>query len=89
MILHADEASREGNGGRKAAVESFVVGGDIERGERLQWVVEGGKYKASYLLPDTDTEGQDYGNGKGTDGLLISEVSFSVYLGCGRVKLTG
>lgn len=78
MILHADEASREGNAGRKVAVESFVVGGDIERGERLQWVVDGGKYKASYLLPDTDTgtDGEDYANGEGTQGLLISEVSF-------------
>lgn len=76
MILHADEASWEGNAGRKVAVESFVVGGDIERGERLQWVVEGGKYKASYLLPDTGTDGEDYANGEGTEGLLISEVSF-------------
>ena len=81
MILHADEASRERNAGRKVAVESFVVGAGIERGERLQWVVDGGKYKASYLLPDTGTDGKDYENGEGTEWLLISEVCFSLAMG--------
>lgn len=81
VILHADEASRERNAGRKVAVESFVVGAGIERGERLQWVVDGGKYKASYLLPDTGTDGKDYENGEGTEGLLISEVCFSLAMG--------
>lgn len=33
----------------EARVESFVVGGDIEKGERLQWIVKGGKFKASFL----------------------------------------
>ncbi|KAK7419360.1 hypothetical protein QQZ08_010893 [Neonectria magnoliae] len=42
-------------------VESFVVGPAVERGERLQWVVERGVWKASYLL-DAEAE-----------GLLISE----------------
>lgn len=45
-------------------VESFVVGHDIEKGERLQWVVEGGVWKGSFLL---ETEGE-------SEGLLISEV---------------
>lgn len=54
------------NGGN-VSVEAFVVGQDIEKGERLQWVVEGGKYKGTFLLPD---------DGGGSDGLLISEVSF-------------
>jgi uncharacterized protein len=31
-----------------------VVGQDVDKGERLQWIVEGGKFKASYLLPDED-----------------------------------
>lgn len=39
------------NGGN-VSVEAFVVGQDIEKGERLQWVVEGGKYKGTFLLPD-------------------------------------
>ncbi|KPM37061.1 hypothetical protein AK830_g9487 [Neonectria ditissima] len=43
-------------------VETFVVGPAVERGERLQWVVEGGVWKASYLLDDGDA-----------GGLLISE----------------
>ncbi|QYS94953.1 Cupin_5 domain-containing protein [Trichoderma simmonsii] len=47
-------------------IESFVVGPNIERGEKLQWVVEGGVFKASFLLPDTDGQ-------SGSDGLLISE----------------
>ena len=50
----------------KARVETFVVGPNILEGERVQWVVSGGKYKASFLLPD------DVG-GDSSDGLLISE----------------
>lgn len=46
-------------------MESFVVGQDLEKGETLQWIVEGGKFKASFLL---DVEGEQE-NG----GLLISE----------------
>lgn len=60
MLIHADE-----QGGRKR-VESFVVGKDVSRGERSVWVVEGEKYKASYLLA---------GEGDGEGRLLISEVS--------------
>lgn len=56
VIIHADEA------GREKRVESFVVGRDVQAGERVVWVVEGGKYKASFLL-----------EGEG-DRLLISEV---------------
>ncbi|UKZ73004.1 hypothetical protein TrVFT333_000643 [Trichoderma virens FT-333] len=47
-------------------IESFIVGPNIERGEKLQWVVEGGVWKASFLLPDSDDQ-------SGSDGLLISE----------------
>ncbi|KAK7206787.1 RmlC-like cupin domain-containing protein [Myxozyma melibiosi] len=46
------------------SVETFVVGHDVANGERLQWIVEGGDYKASFLLPDDDTH----------DHCLISEV---------------
>jgi len=52
--------------GKKARIETFIVGHDIEKGEVLQWIVEGGKFKASFLLPDT--EGVNT-----SDGLLISE----------------
>ncbi|MCJ1432688.1 hypothetical protein MMC27_002045 [Xylographa pallens] len=62
VIIHADEVQR----GQKARIETFVVGQDIASGERLQWIVEGGKYKSSFLLPDK------HGTG-GSDGLLISE----------------
>ena len=54
------------NPGAKARVETFVVGGDVTgAGEKLQWIVEGGKYKASYLL-----DGGDKDEGV---GCLISE----------------
>lgn len=46
-------------------VETFVVGQNVDAGERLQWVVQGGVYKASFLL---DERGAAQ-NG----GLLISE----------------
>ena len=48
-------------------IETFVVGHDLERGEKLQWIVEGGKFKASYLLPDVE------GGMESEGGLLISE----------------
>lgn len=48
-------------------IESFVVGQNVAKGERLQWIVEGGIYKASYLLPDEE------GGAESEDGLLISE----------------
>ncbi|RFU29804.1 hypothetical protein B7463_g6546, partial [Scytalidium lignicola] len=61
VIIHADEE------GKEKRIETFLVGQNIAAGERLQWIVEGGKYKASYLLPDTD-KGSD-----SSSGLLISE----------------
>ncbi|KAF2157191.1 hypothetical protein K461DRAFT_250014 [Myriangium duriaei CBS 260.36] len=58
VLLHADEVTGP------ARAEVFTVGLDVAKGERVQWIVEGGKYKASYLLPDG--EGRD-------EGLLIAE----------------
>jgi len=60
VLIHADEP------GKEKRIESFVVGPDIANGERLQWIVDGGKFKASYLLPDEE-------GGTGSQGLLISE----------------
>lgn len=57
VLIHADEDGEEG----KKRVESFVVGRDVSAGERAVWIVEGGKYKASFLL-------------EGEGRLLISEV---------------
>lgn len=64
VIVHADEAGRES--GAKARVEMFLVGHDVANGERLQWIVEGSKFKASFLLPDRNEE-------QSQAGLLISE----------------
>ncbi|KAF2494728.1 hypothetical protein BU16DRAFT_618731 [Lophium mytilinum] len=61
VIIHADEVGEDG----KARVETFVVGKDVLKGERLQWIVEGGKFKSSFLLPDDE--------GEASGGLLISE----------------
>lgn len=54
-------------GGR---VETFVVGQGVERGEKLQWVVEGDVWKASYLL-DHDEDNED--GLQEPQALLISE----------------
>lgn len=51
---------------RHARVETFVVGADVEKGERVQWIVEGGKYKASFLLECESKDGRQ-------EPLLISE----------------
>jgi uncharacterized protein len=69
VIIHADEAAKTG---KTARVETFVVGRDVMNGEKLQWIVEGGKYKASFLLPDDESNG----NEAKSQGLLISEVRF-------------
>ncbi|PMD44332.1 hypothetical protein L207DRAFT_525672 [Hyaloscypha variabilis F] len=61
VLIHADED------GKQKRVETFVVGHDVAKGEKLQWIVEGGKYKASYLLPDEE------GGAESQGGLLISE----------------
>lgn len=58
VLIHADEDNR---------IESFVVGHNVAKGERLQWIVTGGKYKASFLLPDQE------GGDTSSEGLLISE----------------
>jgi predicted cupin superfamily sugar epimerase len=47
-------------------VEEYVVGHNVEGGERIMWIVEGGVWKSSALEP---AEGED-----GKEGLLISEV---------------
>ena len=43
------------------------MGQDVGRGERLQWIVEGAKYKCSFLLPDGE------GREGSQEGCLISE----------------
>jgi predicted cupin superfamily sugar epimerase len=63
VLIHADEHTE------KKRIETFIVGKDVTKGEKLQWIVEGGKYKASFLLPDVEDKA---GN---SNGLLISEVS--------------
>jgi hypothetical protein len=78
VIIHADEATcsherseefERGDGKKegktKARLESFVVGPDVARGERLQWEMGAGKYKASFLLPDGDG---DTSNGHPEEG---------------------
>jgi predicted cupin superfamily sugar epimerase len=73
VIIHADEVmpSYDSHSGirSKARIETFIVGQNVEQGERLQWIVDGGKYKSSYLLPVQDEDESS------NEGLLISEVS--------------
>lgn len=60
VLIHADEP------GEEKRIETYVVGPNVAKGERLQWIVDGGKFKASYLLPDEES-------GSESQGLLISE----------------
>lgn len=69
VILHADE--------KPCRVESFVVGKNVEKGEKVQWIVEGGKYKGTFVLPVDDDEG-DGEDGKGNEEdemIFISETT--------------
>lgn len=60
VLIHADEE------GKQKRIETFIVGNGVAKGEKLQWIVDGGKYKASFLLPDKEGETE-------SQGLLISE----------------
>lgn len=64
-VIHADEVPGPGVSD-KARIETFTVGHDIAKGEKLQWIVEGGKFKASFLLPEPGEEASKA-------GCLISE----------------
>ena len=74
VVIHADaqESSREedrddeSSGKAQPRIETFVVGQDVLAGEKVQWIVDGGKYKASFILPCEDGRGRE-------EGLLISE----------------
>ena len=76
VIIHADEK------GDEKRVESFTVGHNVAKGERLQWIVEGGKFKASYLLPDEE-------GGDSSHGLLISETVVPGFEFCDHDFLSG
>jgi len=78
VIIHADEEV-EKTGGKR--IETFIVGQDVAKGERLQWIVEGGKYKASFLLPDKE-------GGTSSEGLLISETVVPGFEFCDHDFLT-
>jgi predicted cupin superfamily sugar epimerase len=92
VLLHADELQGEDgkedglwHDKQKVRIESFVVGRDVARGERLQWIVEGGKYKASFLLDVEDgLEGVSKVDCTACGVLLISEVCFLHFGGRGR-----
>ena len=64
VILHVDRP-RDAKG--RVQINTFMVGQDIINGEDLQWVVDGGKFKATFLIPDEDEADES------VDGLLISE----------------
>lgn len=73
VLIHADED------GEEKRVEDFVVGLDVVRGEKAQWIVEGGKYKASFLLPDQSVEGGTDDGTAAAGWLLISETVVPVF----------
>ncbi|KAK3951718.1 RmlC-like cupin domain-containing protein [Pseudoneurospora amorphoporcata] len=65
VVLHADETP--------CRVESFLVGRNVEKGEKMQWIVEGGKYKGTFVLPVEDPDGE--GDGKEDEMIFISETT--------------
>jgi uncharacterized protein len=69
VVIHTDEVSGPGGSTDKSAnarMETFTVGEDVANGEMLQWMGEGGKFKANFLLPDPGEEASGM-------GCLISE----------------
>lgn len=70
VIIHADRPNSDGT----CEVETVIVGRDLKNGETLQLIVEGGKFKSSFLLP---TRKDEVGEVDCVEcgGCLISEVS--------------
>ncbi|PYI01464.1 hypothetical protein BO78DRAFT_273137, partial [Aspergillus sclerotiicarbonarius CBS 121057] len=62
------DCDRDKHREKNISLETFIVGQDTTHGERLQWIVEGGDYKATFLIPDGHGHGDD-----DSGGLLISE----------------
>ncbi|OAA33539.1 Cupin, RmlC-type [Moelleriella libera RCEF 2490] len=50
-------------------IETYIVGFDTDKGERMQWIVEGGVWKASFLLGERDDPSEE----PRSEGLLITE----------------
>ncbi|KAI3543007.1 hypothetical protein CSPX01_06603 [Colletotrichum filicis] len=69
-------------------IESFVVGGNVAAGERLQWTVEGGAYKASFVLPDEDEGASSSSVASSSEGLLVTEVAVPGWEPCDQNFLT-
>lgn len=69
-------------------IESFVVGSNVAAGERLQWTVEGGAYKASFVLPDEDEGASSSSVASSSEGLLITEVAVPGWEPCDQNFLT-
>ena len=69
VVIHPESDPDNGKVRTPARIETFVVGQDVANGERLQWIVEGGLWKSSFLLPDEED------GSTSEEGLLISEVS--------------
>ncbi len=42
MIIHADEE------GEKKSIETFVVGQNVSKGEKLRWIVEAGNSRPAF-----------------------------------------
>lgn len=76
VIIHADTDQRP------ARVETFIVGTDVAKGEITQWIVEGGKFKSSFLIPDQE------GGSESSRGLLISETVVPGFEFCDHDFLT-
>ncbi|SMQ46008.1 unnamed protein product [Zymoseptoria tritici ST99CH_3D7] len=76
------DGKEDGRWNGKARVESFIVGQNVQAGERLQWIVDGGKYKCSFLLPDKE------GGEDSEEGLLISETVVPGFEFCDHDFLT-
>lgn len=99
VVLHPP-AGAEGDGGwddgtpgehdwkgkGKWTLETFEVGPNVAKGERIQWIVEGGRYKASFLLPDEEESGEQQEAKSG--GLLISETVVPGFEYCDHDFLT-
>jgi uncharacterized protein len=61
IVIHPNESDGH------TRIETFIVGHNIAKGERLQWIVEPNTWKATILLPDEEGKNE-------SKGMLITEV---------------
>ncbi|KAF2422843.1 hypothetical protein EJ08DRAFT_640570 [Tothia fuscella] len=54
VLIHPPRRNDDGAKGKHWRIETLAVGRDLAKGENMQWIVDGGVWKTSFLLENED-----------------------------------